>query len=180
MPQPCSTKRAAWSAWRPKAATSRPEHATRLSRFQGEPPRRPRRGPASARHLRDEPTHPNLRVPRAPRASARSSPTSRIRPGSLHQASAASLVVARPTLMTGSHHLGAHEACPRAAMARRIRSVRSDYATTLKPVPVPIRVRVVLVGAPTSRDAPRRRSGLCLALPREGRGGARHPRTPRT
>ncbi|MFO0735953.1 MAG: ATP-binding protein [Labilithrix sp.] len=129
-----------------------PEHATRLSRFKVN---------LLVAHEEDQPppviyetnpTYPNLfgYLERRARFGALLTDFTRIRPGSLHQASGGVLVVRATDLMTDPI---IWERMKRVLRERRIGAEDplgplGLYATTLKPVPVPIRVRVVLVGAP--------------------------------
>ncbi len=129
-----------------------PEHATRLSRFKvnllvshepGTPP------PVV---YETNPTYPNLfgYLERRARFGALLTDFTRIRAGSLHAASGGVLVVRATDLMTDPI---IWERMKRVLRERRIGAEDplgplGLYATTLRPVPVPIRVRVVLVGAP--------------------------------
>lgn len=129
-----------------------PEHATRLSRFkvnllvahdEESPP------PVI---YETNPTYPNLfgYLERRARFGALLTDFTRIRPGSLHQASGGVLVVRAADLMTDPM---IWERMKRIMRERRIGAEDplgplGLYATTLRPVPVPIRVRVVLVGPP--------------------------------
>jgi predicted ATP-dependent protease len=129
-----------------------PEHATRLSRFK-----------VNLLIAHDEeapppviyetnPTYPNLfgYLERRARFGALLTDFTRIRPGSLHAASGGVLVVRATDLMTDPI---IWERMKRVLRERRIGAEDplgplGLYATTLRPVPVPIRVRVILVGAP--------------------------------
>lgn len=129
-----------------------PEHATRLSRFkvnllvshdEESPP------PVI---YETNPTYPNLfgYLERRARFGALLTDFTRIRAGSLHAASGGVLVVRATDLMTDPI---IWERMKRVLRERRIGAEDplgplGLYATTLRPVPVPIRVRVVLVGAP--------------------------------
>ena len=131
---------------------SDPEHATRLGRFkvnllvahdEDSPP------PVI---YETNPTYPNLfgYLERRARFGALLTDFTRIRPGSLHNASGGVLVVRATDLMTDPI---IWERMKRVLRERRIGAEDplgplGLYATTLRPVPVPIRVRVVLVGAP--------------------------------
>jgi predicted ATP-dependent protease len=129
-----------------------PEHATRLSRFKvnllvaHEEDSRP---PVI---YETNPTYPNLfgYLERRARFGALLTDFTRIRAGSLHAASGGVLVVRATDLMTDPI---IWERMKRVLRERRIGAEDplgplGLYATTLRPVPVPIRVRVVLVGAP--------------------------------
>lgn len=129
-----------------------PEHATRLSRFKVN---------LLVAHDEDagppvvyetNPTYPNLfgYLERRARFGALLTDFTRIRAGSLHAASGGVLVVRATDLMTDPI---IWERMKRVLRERRIGAEDplgplGLYATTLKPVPVPIRVRVVLVGSP--------------------------------
>lgn len=129
-----------------------PEHATRLNRFKvnllvahdedGAPPV----------VYETNPTYPNLfgYLERRARFGALLTDFTRIRAGSLHRASGGVLVVRAADLMTDPI---IWERMKRVLRERRIGAEDplgplGLYATTLRPVPVPIRVRVVLVGPP--------------------------------
>lgn len=129
-----------------------PEHATRLNRFkvnllvaneeEGPPPV----------VYETNPTYPNLfgYLERRARFGALLTDFTRIRPGSLHRASGGVLVVRVADLMTDPI---IWERMKRILRERRIGAEDplgplGLYATTLRPVPVPIRVRLVLVGPP--------------------------------
>ncbi|MBX3210714.1 MAG: AAA family ATPase [Labilithrix sp.] len=129
-----------------------PEHATRLGRFKVN---------LLVAHEEDSPppviyetnpTYPNLfgYLERRARFGALLTDFTRIRAGSLHAASGGVLVVRATDLMTDPI---IWERMKRVLRERRIGAEDplgplGLYATTLRPVPVPIRVRVVLVGAP--------------------------------
>lgn len=129
-----------------------PEHATRLSRFKVN---------LLVSHEEDapppviyetNPTYPNLfgYLERRARFGALLTDFTRVRAGSLHAASGGVLVVRATDLMTDPI---IWERMKRVLRERRIGAEDplgplGLYATTLRPVPVPIRVRVVLVGAP--------------------------------
>jgi predicted ATP-dependent protease len=135
-----------------ESADHDPEHATRLSRFKvnllvshepGSPP------PVI---YETNPTYPNLfgYLERRARFGALLTDFTRIRAGSLHAASGGVLVVRATDLMTDPI---IWERMKRVLRERRIGAEDplgplGLYATTLRPVPVPIRVRVVLVGSP--------------------------------
>jgi predicted ATP-dependent protease len=129
-----------------------PEHATRLGRFkvnlliahedEAPPPV----------IYETNPTYPNLfgYLERRARFGALLTDFTRIRPGSLHAASGGVLVVRATDLMTDPI---IWERMKRVLRERRIGAEDplgplGLYATTLRPVPVPIRVRVILVGTP--------------------------------
>lgn len=129
-----------------------PEHATRLSRFKVN---------LLVAHEEDapppvvyetNPTYPNLfgYLERRARFGALLTDFTRIRPGSMHQASGGVLILRAADLMTDPI---IWERMKRIMRERRIGAEDplgplGLYATTLRPVPVPIRVRVVLVGPP--------------------------------
>lgn len=129
-----------------------PEHATRLGRFkvnllishdEASPP------PVV---YETNPTYPNLfgYLERRARFGALLTDFTRIRAGALHRASGGVLVVRAADLMTDPI---IWERMKRVLRERRIGAEDplgplGLYATTLKPVPVPVRVRVVLVGPP--------------------------------
>jgi predicted ATP-dependent protease len=129
-----------------------PEHATRLSRFrvnlfvanaQDTPP------PV---HYETNPTYPNLfgYLERRARFGALLTDFTRVRAGSLHKASGGVLVIRAADLLTDPI------LWERMKRVLRERQIGAEdplgplglYATSLRPVPVPIRVRVVLVGPP--------------------------------
>lgn len=134
-----------------------PEHATRLRRFEvnllvshastedG--------GAASAPVLYDtNPTYPNVfgYLERRARFGALVTDFMRIRAGSLHRASGGVLVVRAADLMADPI---IWERMKRVLREQRIGAEDplgplGLYATSLRPVPVPIRVRVILVGTP--------------------------------
>jgi predicted ATP-dependent protease len=129
-----------------------PEHATRLGRFKVN---------LLVSHEEDSPppvvyetnpTYPNLfgYLERRARFGALLTDFTRIRAGALHRASGGVLVVRAADLMTDPI---IWERMKRVLRERRIGAEDplgplGLYATTLKPVPVPVRVRVVLVGPP--------------------------------
>ncbi len=129
-----------------------PEHATRLSRFKvnllvtHEPDAPP---PVV---YETNPTYPNLfgYLERRARFGALLTDFTRIRAGSLHKASGGVLVVRAADLMADPI------IWERMKRVLRERQIGAEdplgplglYATSLRPVPVPIRVRVVLVGQP--------------------------------
>jgi predicted ATP-dependent protease len=129
-----------------------PEHATRLNRFKanlfvvhqpgGPPP-----------VLYDtNPTYPNLfgYLERRARFGALLTDFTRVRAGSLHKASGGVLIVRAADLLADPI------IWERMKRVLRERQIGAEdplgplglYATSLRPVPVPIRVRVVLVGSP--------------------------------
>jgi predicted ATP-dependent protease len=129
-----------------------PEHATRLNRFKVN---------LLVAHDEDapppvvyetNPTYPNLfgYLERRARFGALLTDFTRIRAGSLHRASGGVLVLRAADLMTDPI---IWERMKRVLRERRIGAEDplgplGLYATTLRPVPVPIRVRVVMVGDP--------------------------------
>ena len=129
-----------------------PEHATRLSRFRAnlfvsnEPG-----GPPPVLY-ETNPTYPNLfgYLERRARFGALLTDFTRIRAGVLHRASGGVLVVRAADLLTDPI------IWERMKRVLRERQIGAEdplgplglYATSLRPVPVPIRVRVVLVGPP--------------------------------
>ena len=135
-----------------ESGESDPEHATRLNRFkvnllvaheEESPP------PVI---YETNPTYPNLfgYLERRARFGALLTDFTRIRAGSLHNASGGVLVVRATDLMTDPI---IWERMKRVLRERRIGAEDplgplGLYATSLRPVPVPVRVRVVLVGAP--------------------------------
>lgn len=135
-----------------EAAEHDPEHATRLSRFKVN---------LLVAHEEDghapvvyetNPTYPNLfgYLERRARFGALLTDFTRIRAGSLHRASGGVLVLRATDLMTDPI---IWERMKRVLRERRIAAEDplgplGLYATTLRPVAVPVRVRVVLVGEP--------------------------------
>jgi predicted ATP-dependent protease len=129
-----------------------PEHATRLSRFRvnlfvtNEP------GAPAPVLYETNPTYPNLfgYLERRARFGALLTDFTRIRAGVLHKASGGVLVVRAADLLTDPI------IWERMKRVLRERQIGAEdplgplglYATSLRPVPVPIRVRVVLVGPP--------------------------------
>ena len=131
---------------------SDPEHATRLSRFKVNPLVSHEEDAPPPVIYETNPTYPNLfgYLERRARFGALLTDFTRIRPGSLHNASGGVLIVRATDLMTDPI---IWERMKRVLRERRIGAEDplgplGLYATTLKPVPAPIRVRVVLVGAP--------------------------------
>ena len=129
-----------------------PEHATRLSRFKVNLLVAHEEEAPPPVIYETNPTYPNLfgYLERRARFGALLTDFTRIRPGSLHQASGGVLVVRAADLMTDPI---IWERMKRIMRERRIGAEDplgplGLYATTLRPVPVPIRVRVVLVGPP--------------------------------
>lgn len=129
-----------------------PEHATRLGRFKVNLLVAHDEEAAPPVIYETNPTYPNLfgYLERRARFGALLTDFTRIRPGSLHRASGGVLVVRAADLMTDPI---IWERMKRVLRERRIGAEDplgplGLYATTLKPVPVPIRVRVVLVGPP--------------------------------
>ena len=129
-----------------------PEHATRLNRF---------RVNLLVTHEADapppvlyetNPTYPNLFgfLERRAKFGALLTDFTRVRPGVLHRASGGVLVVRAADLLTDPI------IWERMKRVLRERQIGAEdplgplglYATSLRPVPVPIRVRVVLVGSP--------------------------------
>jgi len=129
-----------------------PEHATRLARFQVNLlVSTPANGRAPVIY-ETNPTYPNLFgfLERRARFGALLTDFTRIRPGTLHRASGGVLVVRATDLMTDPI---IWERIKRVLRERRLGAEDplgplGLYATTLRPVPVPIAVRVVLVGPP--------------------------------
>lgn len=129
-----------------------PEHATRLGRFKVNLLVAHEEEAPPPVIYETNPTYPNLfgYLERRARFGALLTDFTRIRPGSLHQASGGVLVVRAADLMTDPI---IWERMKRIMRERRIGAEDplgplGLYATTLRPVPVPIRVRVVLVGPP--------------------------------
>jgi predicted ATP-dependent protease len=129
-----------------------PEHATRLNRFKVNLLVAHEEEAPPPVIYETNPTYPNLfgYLERRARFGALLTDFTRIRPGSLHQASGGVLVVRAADLMTDPI---IWERMKRIMRERRIGAEDplgplGLYATTLRPVPVPIRVRVVLVGPP--------------------------------
>lgn len=129
-----------------------PEHATRLSRFKVNLLVAHEEESAPPVVYETNPTYPNLfgYLERRARFGALLTDFTRIRPGSLHQASGGVFIVRAADLMTDPI---IWERMKRVLRERRIGAEDplgplGLYATTLRPVPVPIRVRVVLVGGP--------------------------------
>ncbi len=129
-----------------------PEHATRLNRFRVNLLVRSEPDGHAPVIYETNPTYPNLfgYLERRARFGALLTDFTRIRAGSLHRASGGVLVVRAADLMT--------DPIIWERMKRVLREGRIGaedplgplglYATSLRPVPVPIHVRVVLVGPP--------------------------------
>lgn len=129
-----------------------PEHATRLNRFKVNLLVTHEEDAAPPVVFETNPTYPNLfgYLERRARFGALLTDFTRIRAGSLHRASGGVLVVRVADLMTDPI---IWERVKRILRERRIGAEDplgplGLYATTLKPVPVPVRVRMVLVGPP--------------------------------
>ena len=129
-----------------------PEHAQRLNRFCVNLLVSHEQGAAPPVVYDRNPTYPNLfgYMERRARFGALLTDFTRIRAGSIHSASGGILVVRATDVMADPI---IWERLKR--VLRELRIGAEDplgplglYATTLKPVPVPIRVRVVLVGSP--------------------------------
>ena len=129
-----------------------PEHATRLGRFKVNLLIAHEEDAPPPVIYETNPTYPNLfgYLERRARFGALLTDFTRIRPGSLHAASGGVLVVRATDRMTDPN---IWERMKRVLRERRIGAEDplgplGLYATTLRPVPVPIRVRVVLIGGP--------------------------------
>jgi predicted ATP-dependent protease len=129
-----------------------PEHATRLNRFKVNLLIAHEEDAAPPVVYETNPTYPNLfgYLERRARFGALLTDFTRIRAGSLHAASGGVLVVRVSDLMTDPI---IWERMKRVLRERRIGAEDplgplGLYATTLRPVPVPIRVRVILIGPP--------------------------------
>jgi len=130
-----------------------PEHATRLNRFRvnllvaTDPS-----NPGAPVVYETNPTYPNLfgYLERRARFGALLTDFTRIRAGSLHRASGGVLVVRAADLMTDPiiWERVKRVLCERRMGAEDPLGPLGLYATTLRPVPVPIAVRVILVGPP--------------------------------
>jgi predicted ATP-dependent protease len=136
----------------PESPDNDPEHATRLGRFKVNLLVAHDEGSGPPVIYETNPTYPNLfgYLERRARFGALLTDFTRIRAGSLHAASGGVLVVRATDLMTDPI---IWERMKRVLRERRIGAEDplgplGLYATTLRPVPVPIRVRVVLVGTP--------------------------------
>ena len=129
-----------------------PEHATRLSRFRVNLFVSNERGAPAPVLYETNPTYPNLfgYLERRARFGALLTDFTRIRAGSLHRASGGVLVVRAADLLTDPI------IWERMKRVLRERQIGAEdplgplglYATSLRPVPVPIRLRVILVGPP--------------------------------
>ncbi|HEY2511590.1 MAG TPA: ATP-binding protein, partial [Polyangiaceae bacterium] len=129
-----------------------PELATRLSRFRVNLLVSHEAGTPAPVVYETNPTYPNLfgYLERRARFGALLTDFTRIRAGSLHRASGGVLVVRAADLLTDPI---IWERIKRVLREQRIGAEDplgplGVYATSLRPVPVPIRVRVVLVGPP--------------------------------
>jgi predicted ATP-dependent protease len=141
----------------PEEATSQdprddPEHATRLSRFKANLLVSHEPGTPAPVLYDTNPTYPNLfgYLERRARYGALLTDFTRIRAGSLHRASGGVLVVRASDLLADPI---IWERMKRILRERRIGAEDplgplGLYATSLRPVPVPIHVRVILVGSP--------------------------------
>jgi len=130
-----------------------PELATRLNRFKVNPLVTHQPGSPAPVVYDTNPTYPSLfgYLERRARFGALLTDFTRIRAGSLHKASGGVLVVRAADLLTDPI---IWERIKRVLREQRIGAEDplgplGLYATTLRPVPVPIRVRVVLVGPPS-------------------------------
>jgi predicted ATP-dependent protease len=129
-----------------------PEHATRLNRFRVNPFVINESGAPAPVLYETNPTYPNLfgYLERRARFGALLTDFTRVRAGVLHRASGGVLVVRAADLLTDPI------IWERMKRVLRERQIGAEdplgplglYATSLRPVPVPIRVRVVLVGPP--------------------------------
>ncbi len=129
-----------------------PEHATRLNRFRVNLFVAHQPGSPLPIVYDTNPTYPNLfgYLERRARYGALLTDFTRVRAGSLHKASGGVLVVRAADLMADPI------IWERMKRVLRERQIGAEdplgplglYATSLRPVPVPIRVRVVLVGPP--------------------------------
>ena len=129
-----------------------PEHATRLSRFKANLLVSHEPGTPPPVLYDTNPTYPNLfgYLERRARYGALLTDFTRIRAGSLHKASGGVLVVRATDLLADPI---IWERMKRVLRERRIGAEDplgplGLYATSLRPVPVDIRVRVVVVGSP--------------------------------
>jgi predicted ATP-dependent protease len=129
-----------------------PELATRLNRFKVNLLVSHEPGAPAPVVYETNPTYPNLfgYLERRARFGALLTDFTRIRAGSLHRASGGVLVVRAADLLTDPI---IWERMKRVLREQRIGAEDplgplGVYATSLRPVPVPIRVRVVLVGSP--------------------------------
>lgn len=129
-----------------------PEHATRLGRFKVNLLIAHEEDAPPPVIYETNPTYPNLfgYLERRARFGALLTDFTRIRPGSLHAASGGVMIIRATDLMTDPI---IWERMKRILRERRIGAEDplgplGLYATTLRPVPVPVRVRVVMVGTP--------------------------------
>lgn len=129
-----------------------PEHATRLNRFRVNLLVSSSASGRAPVVYETNPTYPNLfgYLERRARFGALLTDFTRIRAGALHKASGGVLVVRAVDLMTDPI---IWERVKRVLRERRVGAEDplgplGLYATTLRPVPVPLAVRVVLVGPP--------------------------------
>ena len=157
-----------------------PELATRLNRFRVNLLVSHAPGTPAPIVYDTNPTYPSLfgYLERRARYGALLTDFTRIRAGSLHRASGGVLVVRAADLLTDPI---IWERMKRVLREQRIGAEDplgplGLYATSLRPAPVPLRVRVVLVGSPelyaNLLDAD---PGLRGALSRQGRGRRAHP-----
>ncbi len=129
-----------------------PEHATRLNRFKANLLVSHEPGTPPPVLYDTNPTYPNLfgYLERRARYGALLTDFTRIRAGSLHKASGGVLVIRAADLLADPI---IWERMKRVLRERRIGAEDplgplGLYATSLRPVPVPIRVRVVVAGSP--------------------------------
>jgi predicted ATP-dependent protease len=134
------------------AADEDPEHARRLGRFKVNVLVTHEPGSPSPVVYDVNPTYPNIfgYLERRARFGALLTDFTRVRPGSLHRASGGVLIVRAADLLADPI------IWERMKRVLRERQIGAEdplgplglYATSLRPVPVPIRVRVALVGPP--------------------------------
>ncbi len=129
-----------------------PEHATRLNRFKANLLVSHEPGTPPPVLYDTNPTYPNLfgYLERRARYGALLTDFTRIRAGSLHRASGGVLVIRAADLLADPI---IWERMKRVLRERRIGAEDplgplGLYATSLRPVPVPVRVRVVVAGSP--------------------------------
>lgn len=134
-----------------------PELATRLSRFRVNLLKTHQPGDPAPVIYDTNPTYPNLfgYLERRARFGALLTDFTRIRPGSLHNAMGGVLVLRAADLLADPM---IWERMKRVLRERRLGAEDPVgplglYATTLRPVPVQVQVRVVLVGTPDLYDA---------------------------
>jgi predicted ATP-dependent protease len=134
-----------------------PELATRLSRFRVNLLRSQKPSESAPVIYDTNPTYPNLfgYLERRARFGALLTDFTRIRPGSLHKAMGGVLVLRASDLLADPM---IWERMKRVLRERRLGAEDPIgplglYATTLRPEPVPVQVRVVLVGTPDLYDA---------------------------